>query len=189
VRDLARVGIAIATPWDLVNKREPHGAAIPVLLDWLDRVDSEVAPRERATFREALVRSLTVKEARGIAGPALLHEFRRDDVESSYRWVVANALAVVADESIRDDLIELATDARYGKDRQMLVLALARTPDPKVVRTLLCLLKDDDVAGHAAKALGRVRPTNVRHAVERLLAHPTPWVRTEARKTLAKLPD
>ena len=102
--------------------------------------------------------------------------------------MVANALEAVADESILLDLIQLAKDRQYGVDRQMLVLALARIPDQRATDALVDLLGDDEVAGHAAKALGRLRARNVRPAVERLLDHPKSWVRAEAKKTLAKLP-
>src|SRR5712692_10411347 len=120
--DLARAGITAADPWDLVNAARPYAAAIPTLIDWLDRVDLEVAPRERARFREGLVRALTVRAARGPAGRVLVDEFRRTEAERGYRWVVANALEAVADESILLDLIQLAKDRQYGVDRQMLVL-------------------------------------------------------------------
>lgn len=185
--DLARVGVTAADPWDLVNTAKPYADAIPALIDWLDRVDLEIAPRERARFREGLVRALTVKEARGQAGDALVNEFKRGETERGYRWVVANAIEAVADQSVLNDLIELAKDRRYGADRQMLVLALARVPDERSIDVLVELLNDDEVAGHAAKALGRLKPKNVRPAVERLLDHPKTWVRTEAKKTLAKL--
>lgn len=187
VDDLARLGVQAADPWELVNRKDPYPAAIPALIDWLARVDIEVAPHNRARFREALVRGLTVRDARGIAGPALVREFRRTDVESTYRWIVANALEVVADDSILTDLIELARDRHYGADRQMLVLAMARMKDPRVTGVLVELLADDDVAGHAAKALARLKVPLARPALQRLLADPRPWVRAEARRALKRL--
>ncbi len=187
--DLARVGVRATDPWDLVNRKGPYRAAIPVLLDWLSRTDIEVAPRDRARFREGLVRSLAVAEARGVAGRALVEEFRRTDVEPAYRWVVANSLEVAAADTLLPELVELAADRRYGTDRQMIVLALGRMKDPRVTDVLVELLGDDDVAGHAAKALGRRQAPTARPALERLLVHPRPWVRTEAKRALARLPD
>ncbi len=46
--------------------------AIPVLLAWLERAETDVPASERQRFREGVVRSLAVTEARGRAGPALL---------------------------------------------------------------------------------------------------------------------
>lgn len=142
----------------------------------------------RASFREGLVRSLTAREARGIAGQALLNEFRRG-AESGYRWVVGNALEVVADPTMLEELLELARDKRYGADRQMVVLALGRIADQKAVDALVEMLDDDVVAGHAAKALGRLRARTARGALERLVERSSGWIRAEARRTLSKLPS
>lgn len=187
VDELAEVGLAVESPWDLVNRRRSYRAAIPVLLDWLERTDAEVPPRERAKFREALVRGLAVKEARGVAAPALLREFRRGDASFDYRWAVGNSLEVVADDAVFDDVVELARDRSFGRDRQMVVLALARMKNPQAVEVLTELLDDDAVAGHAVIALGRLKASQARPAIERFLEHPQPWVRKEAKKALAKL--
>jgi hypothetical protein len=186
VDDLAKVGLAVEGPWDVVNTRQSYRAAVPVLLDWLGRVDAEVSGPERAGFREALVRSLAVKEARGRAGPALVREFRRRGVSSEYRWAVGNALEVVADDALYDDVAELAGDPSYGRDRQMVVLALARTKDPRAVEVLIRLVEDDSVVGHALMALGRLKAARARTTIEGCLNHPQPWVRREAKKALAK---
>jgi hypothetical protein len=76
VRDLAAVGLSLNSSWELVSIREPYRAAVPVLLAWLDRAEVDVPGSERSKFREGLVRSLAVKEARGVAAPALLREFQ-----------------------------------------------------------------------------------------------------------------
>lgn len=128
-----------------------------------------------------------MKEARGIAAPSLIREFRRSNTGPGYRWAVGNALEVVADDAVRRDMIELARDRSFGRDRQMIVLGLSRMRDSEVADVLLELLTDDGVAGHAVKALGRLKVPRARPAIERLVDHATPWVRAEARKALAKL--
>jgi hypothetical protein len=50
-----------------------------------------------------------------------------DDPQSALRWAIGNALDVVADDQVSDDLIDLAADRRYGTARQMIVLALGKT--------------------------------------------------------------
>lgn len=104
-----------------------------------------------------------------------------------YRWAVGNALAAVADDAVLDDVVELSRDHSDGRDRQMLVLALARMKDPRVVGVLTELLDDDEVVGHAVMALGRLKATEAWPAIERCLEHPQGWVREEARKALAHL--
>jgi HEAT repeat protein len=184
VADLATVGVVVEDPWDLVNTERSYPQAIPVLLDWLDRLEREVPEDERDKFREALLRALTVKEAPGFAAPALIREFRRARPGVT-RWTVGNGLEVVADDRVFNDLVEIARDRGFGRDRQMVVLALARTSDPRATGVLAALLDDDDVAGQAVMALGRLRATEMRPAIERLLASPKPWVRSEAKKALA----
>ena len=187
IRELAEVGLSVESPWDLVNTRQPYRPAVPVLLKWLDRAESEVPAHERAKFREGLVRSLTVKEARGVAAPALIREFRRPGVSSGYRWTTGAALEMVADDAVFDEVVEIATDRSTGRDRQMVVLALARMGNPMAVGVLRDLLDDDNVAGHAVMALGRLKAREVRPAIEHMLKHPTPWIRKEAKKALGKL--
>jgi hypothetical protein len=155
VEDLERAGVSVESPWDLVKTKDPYPRAIPVLLDWLDRLDVEVPLYARESFREALVRSLAVKEARGTAAPALIAQFRRRDAR--HRWEVGNALSVVADEAVFDDVAELLRDASYGNDRQMLALAIGRMHDPRAEGVLLAALHD-----------------------------PRAWVRAEARRALEK---
>lgn len=186
IEDMAEVGLEIESPWDLVNMRRSYRAAVPVLIAWLEQADDEIPAGDRMAFREALVRSLAVKEARGVAAPALLREFRRDG-SPEYRWAVGNTLEVVADDAVFDETAELARDRTYGRDRQMLVLALARMSDPRAVDVLTGLLDDESVAGHAVMALGRLKVPQARSAIEQCLDHPQPWVRKEAKKALAKI--
>jgi HEAT repeats len=190
VQELAEVGVSVESPWDLVNSRRSYRAAIPLLVEWLDRVDTEVPAHERPRFREGLVRSLAVKDGRGVAGPALLREFRRDEASWDYRWAVGNSLEVVADDSVLDGVVELAQERSYGRDREMVVLALARMKDPRAVDVLTELLDDDSVVGHAVIALGRLKAVRARPAIEHCLTHPQPWVRRKAKKALERLaPD
>lgn len=186
IRDLAAVGIAAESPWDLVNTSERYPAAIPLLIEWLGRAE-EVPAHERSQFREGLVRSLAVREARGVAAKALVSEFHRPGVSRGYRWTVGMALEAVADDSVFDDLVTIARDKSYGTARKMVVLALGRTKNPNAAAVLVELLEDDEVAGHAVAALGKLKARDARVAIERLLEHGSPLVRKEAKKALARI--
>ena len=187
LEDLRQVGVDVTDPWDLVNTRSSYRPAIPVLLRWLALADSDVPAHERDRFREAVVRSLGVKEARGHAAPALVEEFRRPGSSPDVRWAAGNALSVVADDGVFDDLVLLARDRSYGRAREMLPLALARTKHPEAVQVLLELLDDDEIAGHVVMALGKLGRSEARSAIEPLVEHPKPWVRREAKKALQRL--
>jgi hypothetical protein len=189
-RDLRAAGLPIGDLWELVNAKSQSKAAIPVLIDWLRNVEQRVPGPDQARIREGLVRALSVPAARPGAAPVLIEEFRQapDHSETGLGWVLGNALSVVADDSVFDEIAPLVQDAGYGRARQMIVLGLGRSRDPRAATLLVGLLGDEDVTAHAVMALGRLRPPGVRPAIERLLDHPRALVRREAKKALARLP-
>lgn len=132
VEELRAAGVPVESLSDLVNAKRSYRRAVPVLLDWLQKLDA-VPAADRPKVHEMLVRSLSVPAARGVAGPVLVEQFRRVDDPSGLgiRWVIANALSVVADDSVFDDLVELARDRSYGRAREMLMLELAQTMHPR----------------------------------------------------------
>ena len=135
-------------------------AAAPVLVDWLPRVKT-------ALVKERIVRSLTgEKTATPLALEPLVAEFRRAD-DDWLKWAIGNALATLADDSIADELVELARDRRHGGSREMLMDALARTKDKRALDALVDLVDDDDVAGHAISALRRLGPKSSLPYLER----------------------
>jgi len=158
-----------------------------VLLRWLSRVSD---PK----VKEEIVRALSVPWAKPAATAPLIEQFRvvADSVDPTglgLRWAVGNALDVVFDDASFDALAELARDRRYGRARQMVVLGLGRSKRPEAVEVLLGLVDDPDVDGHAIKALGKLKSPAARAALEAKLTDSRAWVRGEARKALAKLPE
>jgi HEAT repeat protein len=179
---LAAAGFEVSSVADLYNRRMNYEAAIPILLEWLPKI-------EDPAVKESVVRALTVKWARPTAAPLLVDEFRQVDEPSGtgLRWAIGNALAEVADDSVFEDVVKLAEDRRWGKAREMVVVALGNMRDPRAVGVLRHLLSDDVVAGHAVIALGNARADEARTDIEPFLRHPKAWVRNEAKKALAKL--
>lgn len=184
--ELAVAGYQARSLADLRHSGVRYREAVPVLLGWLPRVtDRRVG--------EEIVRALTVPWARPAATRPMIEEFRRVDLSvdptgTGLRWTIGNALDVLADDSVFDELVGLARDRRYGKARQMIVLGLGKSKRPEVVEVLLGLVDDPDVDGHAVKALGRLKARDARAALERKLDDERAWVRGEARKALARLP-
>lgn len=124
-----------------------------------------------------------------------MEEFRRidateDTADTSVRWSIGDALERVADESVLEDLVEIATDASHGHHRALVVTALGNMGKARqgVLPVLLALLDDDVVAPYAVMGLGKLKAPEARPVVERFLHHPDAWVRKEAKKALAKLP-
>lgn len=166
---------------DLYRKPIDYRAAIPTLIKWLPLVDDRAVKME-------LVDALSIKWAKPAAARPLIEEFREAPSEDiNFKWAIANALSVVADVSVFDDIVELVRDKRHGRAREMLAVALANMKDPRAVDVLIELLDDEEVAGHAVLALRKLAPPEERSAIERFVDHPKTWVRNEARRALAKI--
>lgn len=182
--ELASAGFPVDSIADLYNKRMDYEAVVPILLEWFPRIDE---PRVKAS----VARALTVRWARPQAAPLMVEEMRglRGSAEAGLRFAVANALSEVADDSVFEDVVELARDPGYPVgDRGVLVLALGRMVEHRdtavgVLRELL----SEDVGPHAVIALGELGATEARSDIERFLEHREGWVRKEARKVLRKL--
>jgi hypothetical protein len=187
LRDLEVVGVHVGDLWELVNSKVQYPSAVPVLVEWLDNLDTRVPTVDRPHMLEGLVRALTIPAARPTAAPALMRLFRGSTCSPMLQWVVGNALGVVVDDSLFDDIECLVRDRRFGKARQMVVLGLGRSTDPRAIPLLIELLADEDVAAHAVRALGTLRAGAARASVERMLRHPQALVRREAKKALARL--
>jgi HEAT repeat protein len=182
--DLNRLGMDVASVFDLMKWKQPYPAAVPVLLEHLSRVQDE-------GIKAGIVRALTAKEALGKADAALVAEFRAvppsQKANLGLKWTIANALSVVATDAVFADLVELSRDKRNGRSREMLAVALGKMKNPAAVDVLIELLNDEELAGHALMGLGKLKAQKARPHIENFLNHPKPWVRKEASKALAKL--
>ena len=140
--------------------------------------------------KESLGRALSVPWARGTATRHVLEEFSKAPKEATtFRWAVGNAMEVIADPSVADEILKIVADRSNGMARQMFVLALGKLHHPLAVPSLLDLLKDDEVAGHAIEALGNLKAVEARDALEGMLKHPRAWVRKAAASALSKIPN
>jgi hypothetical protein len=122
VAALAAVGVKVGSVWDLVNQSGSYPEAIPVLQAFLS--ERSLLP----ATREGIVRALTVTEARGVVGHDLLRELRRStsDAEMEFRWAIANALTVVSEPGMIDEVESLARDEKYKALRRELKATVRR---------------------------------------------------------------
>ena len=179
--DLAQAGFNLEWVSDLYSKKLNYKDAIPILMKWLPRI-------ENLDVKEDIVRALSVPWAKHTAAPKLLvEEFRKPVINPGLKWAIGNALSVVADDDVLNDIVGLIQDKTHGKAREMLVVALGNMKTPDVKYFLIELLDDDDLAGYAIMALGKLKSKEARPAVERFLKHPKSWVRREAKKALARI--
>jgi len=119
--ELAAIGVKVDSIWDLVNAKWSYPAAIPVLSAYLQRV-------RHPLLREGIARALTVPEARGVTGHVILADLQRPHDQSPHtvRWVLANALTVVADETMADAIEGLIANDDYADVRERLTTALRK---------------------------------------------------------------
>src|SRR5476651_856907 len=116
-RDLRRVGMHTHSVSDLVNMDAPYPPeAVPILVHHLQAARHPV-------MRSSLARALTVEQAEGVAGGPLLRELRRE-TDPNARWVMANALTIVATPDDADEIAALVRDPEYKDVRSRLRQAL-----------------------------------------------------------------
>jgi HEAT repeat protein len=176
--ELASRGFMVDTISDLFNRRMNYKDAVPVLLKWLPRVSDTGVKR-------SLISALAVSWARPAAAAPLIREFR-GSADTTTQWFAGNALSVVADDSVFDEVVQLVTDPRFGEAREMLAVALGNMRNPRAAEVLIRLLSDEEVVGHAVMGLRKLKAVEARSAIEKLASHPKTWIRTEVKKALAK---
>ena len=188
--ELARAGIVTASLDDLRQSGLRYRAAIPILSAWLPRLQDDYQ------LAEQCVHALSVPWAGPeVTGP-LLRMFKTlplptDDPSakdpSLLRWAIGSALEILMPPTHREELIALARDRRYGRSREMLVRGLRKFKQKDVLETLIELVDDEDVGGHAVNALRLWGTPGARSALESKVDDPKAWVRREARAGLAKI--
>jgi hypothetical protein len=184
--DLAAAGFAVETLPELRTRGIGGPGAVRVLLKWLPTVSY-------VPLKLDVIHALAVPWARRDALRPLLDEFRRVDPEgdsvSGVRWSIGSALERIADDTIAEELFEIARDRTHGSARGFVVVALGNLKKHRAdaVTQLIQLLDDDDVAGYAIMGLRKLNAREARPAIEPFLEHRERWVREEAKKACKKL--
>lgn len=106
---------------DFVNTDQSYPDAIPIFVKHLQTATHPV-------LRDIIARSLTVKEARGIAGPVILEELRQGKDEGETRWALANALTVAASKDDVEGIRALLADTDDEDIRERLETAIKKAP-------------------------------------------------------------
>ena len=177
IQELNELGFNVETLADLRHQSRNYRDQIPLLVSWLRKI-------ENTGVKEEIVRCLTMKNVPSIVGETLIEEFKKSSDEL-FKWTIGNALSETADESVLSEMLRIAEDTRHGRSRQMIIVGLARFPDPAVYDALLRLLKDDNMCGHALMALGKLAYSPARDALVPFLKHEKTWIRNKAKQAIA----
>jgi HEAT repeat protein len=179
-RKLRDVGIVVESVYDLVNTSMSYPEAIPILLEALK------TGIEHDGTKEGVIRALTVKEAKGVAGPVLIREFYRT-VNPTLRWTIGNAMTMVATDEDFDEMIRIIEDTENGDARKMFIFALGNFKNGRSENILLGLLEKNDLPGHAISALEKLKSEKARKYLISYQSHPVTWIRKAAARALKKL--
>lgn len=180
--ELEKVGIIIEDIYDLVNTSIPYPEAIPILIKALEK---ELSDKK---LIEGIVRSLAVKEARGLCNKILIKEFYRIPKENQFLlWAIGNTMDMVIRQEDVDDIIEIIKNKEYGSSRQMFVYALKKVNAEKAESLLIDLLDDSDVRGHVFSVLGKIKSQKAKSKINELLLDKNSFIRKEAAKALKKI--
>jgi hypothetical protein len=158
VLKLRDAGLDIVSTFELKQTSEPYPEAVPVLIEFL--VENTNHDRD---VLDHVVRSLTVKEARGIAFEPIYEMYIKDKDTSDYgaKAGMANALSYLAEKKDMPRIIELALNSQHGSTRGYFIdkIAASSTKEntPYIKEVLQKLVKDKDlgVSLRSAKALKR----------------------------------
>jgi HEAT repeat protein len=182
LNELAQIGLSVDWVGSLYTRKLNYKDAIPILLKWLPII-------ENLDVKEDIVRALTVRWAKPVASKPLIEEFYKLQGESNsgIKWAIGNALAEVADDSVYQDLVNIALDSGNGTARQMIIIALGKMKNPDVENILISLLGDDQVCGQAIISLGKIGSKKAVSSIEKYLNHPKTWIRNEAKKAISRI--
>jgi hypothetical protein len=187
--ELHAAGYPVGSLGELRQSGYRYPGAIPVLVRWLPQIADRYVKED--LIRALSIRALSVPWAKAEAEPILQQGFRQlpgeQNLTGTLRWAIGNAPETMTDRSSFDSLADLARDRQFGTAREVIVLALAKTNDPRAVDVLLELLDDPDVVVAALAALGKLKATNARDAIAKLTGHVLSEVAKEAQAALSRI--
>ncbi len=151
---------------------------IPILIKYLYVFEKE-------NFKEAIVGMLGVKGFYEATETLILLYYSNNITID--KWAVGDALYSIQDKRFEEKYIKMVKDKANGTSRQMIVILLGKLRCEKAIPTLINLLQDDDVVGHAIMALGYFKKDELIKYIEPFLHHDKRWIRKEAEKAIKKI--
>jgi hypothetical protein len=152
VNELRKVGVIVNSVYDLVNSRESHPAAIPVLLKHLHiKYDHRI--------KHGIIRAL-IDPASVTGFKEIYEEFcntpavpeKEDYIKFELKWLLGWALAEATRIETFPLILELLRDKRHGAGRNRLILAVKRLPKKERDVLLRELYKEPDLSEIIKKA-------------------------------------
>jgi HEAT repeat protein len=108
------------------------------------------------------------------------------EIGEIFRQVLKKHKRLRQEPNLFSSLARVTLDTQFGKGRESFVMLLGQYGDQNMVGTLVQLLKDEEVQGHAVYALRLLGAPEVQDSVRPFLKSPKTWVRNEAKKYFQK---
>jgi hypothetical protein len=105
----------------------------------------------------------------------------------SFRRVMHRARRLRRQERVFEAVRAVCLDRRFGKGRESFTMLLGHYGGPAQIPTLIGLLDDADVSGHAVYALRLLGASEAADRVRPFLDSSKTWVRQQARKYFQKI--
>lgn len=177
----------------LINASFDYPEAVPIIVDWLENFDDRVPSGDaRRYMRLILLRELDTKHAKGnrAAVDVLFRQFEVQDAYSrQYLERTGFALARLCERSDFPRVAALIRSERDFPTKSELVRWLGRIKTDEAKELAVSQLPNPGMRSAAMSALVRQKATGVRDVVAVYLDDEHEVWRTEARKTLDKLPE
>ncbi|MFD0793053.1 HEAT repeat domain-containing protein [Mucilaginibacter litoreus] len=170
-------------PWDLVNTSEPYPEVIDILIKHLSK-------NYHKRNKEGIVRALTVKEAKGKANAALIHEYNKTSKNKdnlSLRWALGNAIYNIVTKNDIASIIDIVKNKANGESRERFVLALGKIKLAESETTLIELLDDSEMIVPALQALVILKSQKAKTKISLLTNNSNALLKKEASKALKKI--
>lgn len=169
IREIQEAGVHVDSLADLRQRYLPlPDEVVQVLLRCLESVVPQV--------QDEIVRTLaSVEKPFDVRPLTRLFEMTESD---SLRWAIANTLTELRPLDLREWLVEALARREYGRSREMLPLAVARTAPPSVANKVL-LSHFDEMPGHVALGLAESGGSYELEVLRERAPSTKGWVRKE----------
>ena len=107
--------------------------------------------------------------------------------EDDLRWRMGDCLIRLVVPEIREELLGLLAQRRWGASRILLCEAVAVSGDPRAAQALAGVLDDKSIAVNAIAMLGKLKAATYAPRIRPFLRHAEGDLRREARKALARM--
>jgi len=119
--------------------------------------------------------------------PMLLEDFRSINVPDSTKWAIADCLYQLKCKEYADEYIKIASNTRYGINRQMIILLIGKLKIESGIPVLISLLEDESVRLHVICALSDYKRIEFAPHFERFVNDTHSGIRKYAKAALKKL--